>query len=229
MIGARLTKTSGTVLLVGGLVLAVSNVVTALAFPGDTAAQAKEALWTPGFVGVALGTLSALLGLPVLYARLAEPGGWMAQAGLILIGIVGIALGFFGNFMQALIWPWIAANAPALLSASAPSAAPLTGLYIVSGVLEALGLIALSVPLLRGRLQPRWAGGALALAAVLGVLSFVIPGGSMSSNLWPSLLSAAPVVLLAIFLMEMGRRLLMEPAAASKRLSGLSAQPLPER
>lgn len=229
MHGARLTRTSGTVLLVGGLLLAVSSVITALAFPGDTAAQAKETLWTPAFVGVALGTLIALLGLPVLYARLAEPGGWLAQAGLILIGIVGIALGFFGNFMQALIWPWIATNAPALLSASAPSSAPLTGMYIVSGVLEALGLIALSVPLLRGRLQPRWAGAALALAALLGVLSFLIPGGSMSGSVGASLLGAAPVVLLAIFLMEMGRRLLIAPAAESKPISGVAAQPIPER
>ncbi|HEX6487623.1 MAG TPA: hypothetical protein VF137_01960, partial [Candidatus Dormibacteraeota bacterium] len=58
---------------------------------------------------------------------------------------------------------------------------------------------------------PRWAGAALALAAVIGVLSVVIPGSGMSANRLLSLLGAVPSVLLAVFFIEMGRRLLMEP------------------
>ncbi|HEX6489246.1 MAG TPA: hypothetical protein VF137_10325 [Candidatus Dormibacteraeota bacterium] len=211
MVGARLVRTSGTLLLVGGLVLAVMNVFTALAFPGDTPAQAEEPLWTPAFVALVIGTMMLLFGAPVLYSRIAGPGGWMAQAGLVLIAIAGMGLGFFGSFMQALIVPWIASNDPSMLSASAPTPATFTGFYIVTGVIEALGLLALSVPLLRGRLQPRWAGAALALAAVIGVLSVVIPGSGMSANRLLSLLGAVPSVLLAVFFIEMGRRLLMEP------------------
>lgn len=228
MIGARLLRTSGTLLLLGGLVLAVMEVITAVAFPGDTAAQAKEALWTPAFMLTVVSTMMLLLGTPVLYSRIAEAGGWLAQAGLIMIAIVGMGLGVFGNFMQALIVPWVAANDPAMLSASAPTPAALSGFFIVSGVIEVLGLAALAVPLLRGRLRPRWAGGVLAVAAVLGVLSFVTTGSSMSSNLWLSLLSAAPAVLFAIFFMEMGRQMLTGPAVESRPLSGESAQPMPQ-
>jgi hypothetical protein len=218
VIGARLVRTSGILLLVGGVVFAVMNTFTAVSFPGDTAAQAKEALWTPAFALVALGTMMLLFGAPVLYSRIAGPGGWMAQAGLILVAVVGMALGIYGNLQQALVLPWIASQAPSMLSAAAPTPAAFTVFYIVAGVLEALGLVALAVPLLRGRLAPRWAGGALVLAAVLGILSFVVPGSSMSGNVGLSLLAAAPSVLLAIFFIEMGRRIL------AGQQSGLSAR-----
>ena len=227
MIGARLVKTSGALLLVGGVGLAVMNVVTALAFPGDTAAQAKEALWTPAFVLVALSTMLLLFGAPVLYSRLASPGGWMAQAGLILVATVGMALGVFGNLQQALVLPWIASEDPSMLSSAAPTPASFIAFYIVGGVLEALGLLALSVPLLRGRLAPRWAGGALLLAAILGVFSFIAPG-SMSGNVGLSLLSAAPAALLGIFFVEMGRQILTGSAAESRPVSGDSVQPAPQ-
>jgi len=228
VIGARLVKTSGILLVAGGLGLAVMNVLTALAFPGDTAAQAKEALWTPAFVLVAVSTMMLLFGAPVLYSRLAGPGGPMAQVGLILVAIVGMALGVFGNLQQALVLPWVASEAPSMLSSSAPSPVTFTVFFIVSGVVEVLGLISLSVPLLRGRLGSRWPGGALALAAVLGLLGFVVsPGSSMSGNVGLSLLSAAPAVLLAIFFMEMGRRMMSEPAIELRAASGEPAPSMP--
>lgn len=228
MIGARLVKTGGILLVVGGLVFAVMNLFTALAFPGDTAAQAKEALWTPAFLLVAVATMMLLFGAPVLYSRIAGPGGWMAQAGLILVAIVGMALGVFGNFQQALVLPWVASQAPSMLSSSAPTPTSFTVFYIVAGVLEALGLLALAVPLLRGRIGPRWAGGALALAAVLGVASFVVPGSSMSGNVGLSVLAAAPSVLLAVFFIEMGRQILMGSAVQPQPITGESSQPLPQ-
>jgi hypothetical protein len=228
MIGVRLLRTSGTLLVLGGMVLAVMEVVTAVAYPGDTAAQAREALWTPAFLLIVVSTMLLLLGTPVLYSRIAETGGWMAQAGLIMIAVVGMGLGVFGNFMQALIVPWIASNDPSMLSASAPAPAALSGFFIVSGVIEVLGLAALAVPLLRGRLRPRWAGGVLGLAAVLGVLSFVTTGSSMSSNPWLSLLSAAPAVLFAIFFVEMGRQMLTGPAVASRAVPGESVAAMPQ-
>lgn len=222
MTGARLVRTSGSLLLGGGLVLAVMEVVTALAFPGDTAAQAKEALWTPAFVLVVLGTMMLLFGAPALFSRIAGPGGWMAQAGLIMIAIVGMALGVGGNIMQAFVLPWVASNDPSMLSASTPTPAALSAFYIVGSSIEVLGLVGLSIPLLRGRLQPRWAGAALALSALLGILSFVTPISSMSSNAWLALLGAAPAVLLGIFFIEMGRQMLMGPALHSRSVTGSS-------
>ena len=215
MIGDRLVRTSGILLLLGGVVLAVMEVVTALAFPGDTAAQAMQAAWTPAFLLVVLSTMMLLLGTPVLYSRVAGRGGWMAQVGLILLAIMGMTLGVFGNLMQALISPWVASNDPSMLSASTPSPVALSAFFIVGAVMEVLGLVALSIPLLRGRLQPRWAGGALALAAVLGILSFVTTGSSMSSNVWLSLLGAAPAVLFAIFFAGMGWEMLRPSVAES--------------
>jgi hypothetical protein len=230
VIGTRLVKTSGTLLLVGGLGLAVMNVVTALAFPGDTAAQAKEALWTPAFALVAVATMLLLFGSPMLYSLIAGPGGPMAQVGLILVAIVGMALGVFGNLQQALVLPWVASQAPSILSSSAPTPAAFTVFYIVSGVVEVLGLLALMVPLLRGRLGPRWPGGALAVAAVLGILGFVVsPGSSMSGNVGLSLLSAAPAVLLGIFFIEMGRQMLAGPAAGWRAVSADPAPSLAHR
>lgn len=205
------------------------NLVTALAFPGDTAAQAKQAFWTPAFVLVALSTMMLLFGAPALYSRMAGPGGVLAQAGLILVVIVGMALGVFGNLQQALVLPWVASEAPALLSSSAPTPAAFTIFYVVCGVVEVIGLLALAIPLLRGRLGPRWPGGALALAAVLGLLGFVVsPGSSMSGNVGLSLLSAAPAVLLGIFFIEMGRQMLAGPALERAAVSGEPA-PSPSR
>lgn len=53
MTGARFVKTSGVLLLVGGFLLAVMNVVTGLAFPGDTAGWAGGALILAAILGIA--------------------------------------------------------------------------------------------------------------------------------------------------------------------------------
>lgn len=226
MTGARLVRTSGTLLVVGGLGLAVMNLVTAVAFPGDTAAEAREAFWTPAFVLVVVSTMMLLLGAPVLYSRIAGPGGWMAQAGLILIVVVGMALGVFGNLQQALVLPWVASQAPSMLGSSAPTPASFTAFYIVGGVLEALGLLALAIPFLRGRIGPRWAGAVLAVAFVLGILGFILPG-SMSGNVGLSVLSAIPASLLGVFFGAMGWQLLARSAPPAPAVSGEPAPSMP--
>src|ERR1700704_4404111 len=71
----RSARTSGTLLIAGGLLFGLMNVVTAVAFPGFTAAQTKEALWTPAFVVSVLGIMMVLFGLPALYSRIAGRGG----------------------------------------------------------------------------------------------------------------------------------------------------------
>jgi hypothetical protein len=228
MTTTRQVKTGGALLLIGGLLLAVMEIVTALAFPGESAAQAKEPLWTPAFALIVVGTMLLLFGLPVLYSRWAGPGGWMAQAGLVMVAIFGMALGVYGNLQLALILPWVASSDPAMLNSSAPTPPSFTVFYIVCGVVEVLGLAALSVPLLRGKLQPRWLGVALALAAVLGVLSFVTPSSMGSSNLGLSLLSAAPAVLVGIVFFELGRQLLMEQAPQSLPVPAEHGQAIPQ-
>lgn len=224
MTGARLVRTSGMLLVIGGLLLGAMNVATSVVFAGDTAAQTKAALWTPLFALVAVGTMLVLFGAPALYSRIAGAGGWMAQAGLVLVAVAGLGLGFFGNLDQALILPWVASNDPAMLGSASPTPAALTGFYLVTAIIELLGVVGLSVPLLRGRLQPRWAGGALVLAAVFGILSSVTNGG-MSSNVGLSLLSALPTVLLASFFVEMGRRMLRDGAPMARSVLETSPQP----
>jgi hypothetical protein len=151
----------------------------------------------------------------------------MARAGLVLIAITGLTYGFFLGLFFGLVLPWVALRAPWMLNPDDPTPVALIGFFVVVPIIEVLGFIVMSVPLLRGLVQPRWAGVVLALAALFGIVNFLGNSGH-DASVGINLLGATSPVLLAIFLAEMGRQMLMEHAADPRPVPGVSAGPMPQ-
>lgn len=187
-------------LLFGAIAFAVHIVLRSLVTAGlDPATFAKQGLWVPintlGVVGAAL----VLIGLPVLYTKLAGPTGLLGLLGIVLLALAWMFFGLFLSLYSVLIAPWLADQAPALVAASAPLPAGFLITYITALIAELAGSVLLAIPFIRGRVQPRWIGYLLPCAALLTVVGvFLAPSGpaanlaiNLLSNLGPVLLMGA--------------------------------------
>jgi hypothetical protein len=178
----------------------------------DPATFAQQGLWVPinalGVVGAAL----VLLGLPILYASLAAPTGWLGLLGMVLIALAWMFFGLFLSLYSVLVAPWLADQAPSL--AAAPLPAGVISAYIAALVAECVGCVLLAIPFIRGRMQPRWVGYVLPSAAILTVVGTLLAPSGPAANLAINLLSnLGPLLLMGVFV-YLGYRLWREDAPA---------------
>ena len=123
---------------------------------------------SPAFLAAnLLSTVGALLlvyGLPGVFARWREGWGRTGLAGIALLSLAAIILSFV-SLLAAIIEPWLAEKAPALVKDPGP---PLF-LAIIFTYLVALsaGTILMAIPILRRRVGPRWIGFLLVASAVM--------------------------------------------------------------
>jgi len=202
MTSSQLVRISGLALLGGAVAFIVHivarSVITAYAL-GHTATFAKEGLWVPINVLGAMGAALVLLGLPSMYARMAEGAGLLGLVGVVLIALAWMFFGVFLSLFSALVAPWLADKAPSLVAASASLPAGFIATFIAGLVAESVGPVLLAIPFIRGQVRPRWVGYVLPAAAVLAVAGvFIAPNGpatnlaiNLLSNLGPVLLMAA--------------------------------------
>ncbi|MEZ4736460.1 MAG: hypothetical protein R3E79_55950 [Caldilineaceae bacterium] len=185
---AQFYRSSGVGMLIGGIAFVVHLVLRSLVTAGvDAATVAQQSLWAPiNFLGV-VGAALVLLGLPVLYAKLADTTGWLGLLGVVLIGLAWMFFGLFLSLYSMLVAPWLADQAPAL--AAAPLPVGILIAYITALVAEVVGSVLLAIPFLRGRVQPRWVGYLLPGAAILTVIGNLIAPSGPASNLTINLLS----------------------------------------
>ncbi|HMQ52363.1 MAG TPA: hypothetical protein PKE64_25740 [Anaerolineae bacterium] len=181
-------RISGVGMLIGGIAFVIHLVLRSLVTAGlDPATVAQQSLWAPiNFLGV-VGAALMLLGLPVLYAKLAGATGWLGWLGVVLIALAWMFFGLFLSLYSLLVAPWLADQAPALAAAPLPAGILIT--YITALVAEVVGSVLLAIPFLRGRVQPRWVGYLLPGAAILTVLGNLIAPTGPASNLSINLLS----------------------------------------
>ena len=123
--------------------------------------------------------LLGLLGITGLYARQAEKSGWLGLAGFLLFGLFW-ALDVAFHFIEAFVEPVLAAEAPKFVAGllgmvngvpSEISLGAIPAVYALDGVAGyVLGGLLFGVATFRAGILPRWAGGLLALGAVLPLL-----------------------------------------------------------
>lgn len=195
----QLYRSSGLGLLIGASLFIVHLVWRSLATAGvDSMTFTQRSSWVPinglGVIGAAL----VLLGLPLLYAKLAGPTGLLGLVGVVLIALAWIFFGLFLSLYSVLIAPWLADQAPALATAPLPAAFILT--YIAALVVELVGCVLFAIPFLRGRVQPRWVGFVLPGAALLTIIGALLapsgPAASLALNLLSNL---GPMLLMGVF------------------------------
>jgi hypothetical protein len=183
MSSAQLFRLSGAALALGGLVSLVAYTLTSLLFPNQNdPTYAANRLYAPLYLLGFAGAMLLLLGLPGLAVEAARRAGLPGLLGVVLIAIAGAMFGVFFTLLQAIIFPYLAEQAPQIIAADEgpPGLFP----FFVFGTLASVvGSILLALPLLRGRLRPRGAGYALVAAAALSVVSFFLEttGSPMSS------------------------------------------------
>ena len=214
-------RISGLLILIGAITFIFHIVLRSLVTAGlDPSTFAKQDLWVPinalGVVGSAL----VLLGLPVLYAKMAGPTGLLGLLGVVLIAIAWMFLGVFLSLYSVLVAPWLADQAPSLVAASAPLPAGFIIAFIAGLIAELVGSVLLAIPFIRGRVQPRWIGYVLPGAVLLTMVGDLIAPSGPAANLAINLLSnMGPLLLMGVF-GYLGFRLWLEHAPAKPAESG---------
>lgn len=213
MTNAQFYRISGLGILTGAVIFIVHIVLRSLITAGlDPAAFALQGAWIPvnalGVIGAAL----VLLGLPLLYAKLAAQSGWLGLSGVALIALAWMFFGLFLSLYSVLVAPWLADQAPALAAAALPSGILIA--YITALVAEFVGCALLAIPFFQGRLQPRWVGYALPGAAILTVVGTLLAPSGPAANLAINLLSNLGPVLLMGTLGYLGFHMGSNPISA---------------
>jgi hypothetical protein len=126
----------------------------------------------------------AMLGIAGIYARQVEKSGWLGLAGYLLFSLFW-ALSLAFHFIEAFIEPVVANVAPKFVEGllgmvtSVPSEmnlGTLPAVYMLAGIAGyVLGGLLFGIAMFRAGILSRWAGGLLALGALLPlVLSSVV-------------------------------------------------------
>jgi hypothetical protein len=192
-------RLSGLALVVGSVVSFAFRLVSAF-FYGNTTTYANQPLNIITDYVLAAATILLLLGLPGVYASRAQGFGVVGLVGMALVFTAGIMFGVFGNLEGAMVDPWLATQAPSLANGFGPP--PFFAYYNVEEVLLVVGSVLLAIPLLRGRVLPRWPGFAILLSVVVGVVSFFLFADA--STLPSSLGAKVPSLLLLVALAGLG-------------------------
>ncbi|HEX6553925.1 MAG TPA: hypothetical protein VF026_14250 [Ktedonobacteraceae bacterium] len=144
-----LFRISGLLLLLGGLLMAVTN----FHLPISPVAAALINL---------LGGVLLLLGLPALYARQATQVRWIGLVGLIII------------WLDTLIFPVLQGGIGGLV----PALTPPDFLYII-GPLTIIGTLLFGIMTMRAHVFPGWLGFCLFVGYILGVIGIIFLGKSV--------------------------------------------------
>jgi hypothetical protein len=127
------------------------------------------------YVSIVMDMLG-MLGIAGIYARQVEKSGWLGLAGYLLFSLFW-ALSLAFHFIEAFIEPVVATEAPKFVEGilgvvtSVPSEMNLGALpavYMLAGIAGyVLGGVLFGIATFRAGILPRWAGGLLALGAIL--------------------------------------------------------------
>ena len=196
----RFFRLSGLALVIGGVVSFVFQLGSVF-FYGDTTSYATQPLFITDNVVLAASTIVVLFGLPGVYASRAQGFGKIGLVGVALIFATGSTLGLFFPLLGAIVFPWLSTQAPSLANSSGPPG--FFPFFIIGSVFLVVGAVLLAIPLLRGRVAPRWAAFVLLLSAVAGVVSFFATAGP-SNSLVSSLVGVISPILLFIAFIALG-------------------------
>jgi hypothetical protein len=168
---------------VSAIVTGLSIIVIGIFHPLNISSSVTTAAWVNVHIfATALGFFG-LFGMAGLYARQVEESGWLGLIGFLLFSAwMTLVCGF--SFVEAFIEPRLMTESPAFVASlmgmftSMPSEIDLgilPTLWNISGLLIILGPLLFGIATFRARVLPRWAGGLLALVAVLVPFGGMVP------------------------------------------------------
>lgn len=185
-----LMTASGLMRLAGGSAVLAGFCFIIIGFfhQENVPASVTTAVWVNVHIAATALGFFGLFGMAGLYARQMEKSGWMGLVGFLLFSLwMTIICGF--SFFEAFILPQLATLSPAYVESvlgmftSVPSTVDLGVLPMVwntTGLLIILGPLLFGIATFRARVLPRWAGGLLALVAVLVPVGGMVPAAYQS-------------------------------------------------
>lgn len=199
MTSLRLYRISGLGLAIGAALFIVQVIARSMVTAGlEPSASAMQSLWIPiNTLGV-VGAMLVSLGLPAMYARLAESSGRMGLVGIVLIAVAWMFFGVFLSFYGALVMPWLADKAPTLVAKSVAVPAAFVVAFILGLLAWILGTMLFAIPFIRGRIRPRWVGYALPVSALWTLIGDLViaPSGPVANFAINMLSNLGPVIFL---------------------------------
>lgn len=215
MTTSKVYRISGLASLVGAITFTAHIILRSVITAGlDPSTAAQQDLWIPiNLLGV-LGAVLVLLGLPAIYFQVVEQTGLAGFIGIALIALAWMFFGLFLSLYAALILPWLAVRAPALVATPAPLPTTFLIAFIVGLTAWLTGAVLFAVPFLRGRVYPRWIGYLLPASGLWMVIgNLVLAPSGPASNLAINLLSNLGPILLVIGVGYLGVQMLSEQPA----------------
>jgi hypothetical protein len=183
---SNMTITPSSLIRWAGLAAVVAGIIFAgiqPIHPPDALASVNTTAWgiiTPIKTVMAL---LFLLGITGLYARQVKETGWLGLAGYLVFSLCwSLELGFI--FAEAFIIPPLASTAPKFVEGffGIVNGHPiemnlglLPALYAFMSITYLLGGLLFGIATFRAGILPRWAGGLLAVTAVLTPLAALLP------------------------------------------------------
>lgn len=219
MSSSTLFRLAGWTLGAGSVVYIVVTLSGDLAL-GEGAQHFLSPLYAPLSSLQAIAGLAIVLGLTGHYARQHARAGRLGLIGYVPL-VASVALYAFAlPLMSAIIFSWLAGH-PATRSMISGDNGPsgLVVFFIVSTLLNLVGLIAYGIATWRARIFSKWAAGVLLLGGLLSVIGFVV--GSSSPNL-PAWVSDLPGQVFIAALAWLGFRLATKPARNVEAATGNS-------
>ncbi len=179
MTASTLMRLAGVSAMLAGLYF----IIIGLFHQENVPAAVTTTTWVNVHIAATALGFFGLFGMAGLYARQVEKSGWLGLVGFLLFSFwMTIVSGF--SFVEAFILPQLATESPAFVESilgmftSVPGTIDLGVLPIIwniSGLLIILGPLLFGIATFRARILPRWAGGLLALSAVLVPIGGMVP------------------------------------------------------
>ena len=199
MTSTALFRLSGLSVLLGAALSILSSIVSAF-FYGDPTKFAHNPVYIAAQALNAIAGLFLVLGIPGVFARQAQGFGVIGLVGLVLLVVAALCFPVFFGLTGAVVFTWLADQAPKLVSSN--SFPPgFFALFLVGGLSFVIACILWAIQLIRRRVEPRWAGFVLVLAAVVQVATFPLP---MATNVFISLIQALSGILISVGIGALG-------------------------
>lgn len=140
--------------VLGAVLIALASLVP---MPEDLKASAASGMYYLVAIGMLVGAVLLIAGLPALYLRQHRESGVLGLVGFLLMLGPAIVITVGLAFAQTLIFPWMA-TLPLSASQFGQGPPALGVFFPVATVLVAVGGVLFGIATLRARVFPRWTG-----------------------------------------------------------------------
>lgn len=194
-----------SVVLAGAL-----SVVFPIIHPPDDPSSVATSSWAIAHYIVLGWSIFALLGISGIYARQVEEAGWLGLVGFLTF-FVGLALLTSVGFLEAIVMPLLASEAPQSIAVFFPGEGlgVLDTVRLPAGLVWIVGGLLFGISIIRAGILPRWAAILFVIGTASLLLAAVLPE---AVGRFISLPAAVGLAWLGYALWSEGREKASEPA-----------------